>query len=807
MSAVLPDEPSDVDASGGSVSAFMPPASKPVPVELQGLSTKQLTLQALTDARGKTHALAAGSVKPMVSVSYTPAQIRAAYGLPAVAASTPVQLGAGQTIYILDAYDNPTALADLNAFSTKFGLPLCTNVAVTAANAFPLAAPSSGCDFSVIYTDSTGNIVPTAPTYDSGWAGEIALDVQWAHAIAPLARIVLVEAQNSYIDRLYYATKTINKMGPGPVSMSFGAPEYPGYTDTTRDAFLAPGYTYLAATGDNGYQAMWPAVMGEVVAVGGTSLNWSGTGTRTETAWSGAGGAVSQYVPLPSYQVNLKLADGSTPTMRAVADVSMNADPSTGQYVAMTYNGTVNWFTFGGTSMSTPMWAGFVALGNAQRAAASQPVIGRIHSAIYAAGQAATTYAQVFLDVTTGANGTCKYCAATTKYDIPTGFGTPNGFEMVANLARYATSTPTPTPTPTPPAPTPPTSISVPGGNIPGRAGAPLSYTLGIQALPSGSYTYAVSGVSGVTVSTMGVLTWAKPVLGTWNATVTVKSTTGQSASGVYKFVIGAANKAPLVQNIALSLTTAQTVSTTPMSSDPDGDALTFKLGSVAPAGLALTTAGGLTFAPTTKGVYTIRVIATDTYGASSTSTATFTVTTAPSTPVIEIATDFIEVPAGLPVSLQAVITNADGLRPVTRLINAPAGMTLSSTGLITWPKAVVGTYTVTLEAKDPSGLTSTHSFTVQANAPTPPTLIELTLAVKPNQVFAMQIPASTTNGTSLSYVLYSVNPTPTPVGLTVSSTGMLRWTKTVKGTYFVTIMVTDALGLKSSGVISLQVM
>jgi serine protease len=288
---------------------------------------------------------------------------------------------------------------------------------------------------------------------------------------------------------------------------------------------------------------------------------------------------------------------------------------------------------------------------------------------------------------------------------------------------------------------------------------------------------------------------------------VTVKSTTGLSASGVYKFVIGAANKAPLVQNVAISLTTAQNVSTTPMSSDPDGDALVFKLATAAPAGLTLTTAGELKFSPTVKGVYTVKVIATDTYGASSTSTATFTVTTAPSTPVVEIPVDVIEVPGGLPFSLQATVKNADGLIPTLRLVNGPSGMTINAAGLVSWPKAAYGNWTVTIEAKDPSGLVGSHSFLIAVMTPTPPVVYELTLAVKPSQVFAMQIPASTTNGGTLSYVLYSVNPTPIPVGMTVSPTGLLKWTKTVKGTYFVTVVVTDALGLKSSGVISLQVM
>ena len=134
--------------------------------------------------------------------TYTPAQIRAAYGLPALASSASgvtsaqaAQMGAGQTIYLIDAYNDPNIAAELATFDSKFGLPGCTLTAISPAASLPLAAASAtGCTLSVVYGTPSASMAAAAPAYNSGWAMEIALDVQWAHATAPYARIVLIEA-------------------------------------------------------------------------------------------------------------------------------------------------------------------------------------------------------------------------------------------------------------------------------------------------------------------------------------------------------------------------------------------------------------------------------------------------------------------------------------------------------------------------------------------------------------------------------------------------------------------------------------
>jgi subtilase family serine protease len=156
--------------------------------------------------------------------------VRAAYGLPALPAAGSVlnaaqaaQLGAGQTIYVVGARHNPNVAAELAAFNQKFGLPGCTTKAIAVTAALPLAAASaSACELSVVYTTTTGSRTATAPAYESGWATELALDVQWAHATAPLARIVLIEAPDPSVNSLLGAIRLANAMGPGVVSMSFG---------------------------------------------------------------------------------------------------------------------------------------------------------------------------------------------------------------------------------------------------------------------------------------------------------------------------------------------------------------------------------------------------------------------------------------------------------------------------------------------------------------------------------------------------------------------------------------------------------
>ena len=151
------------------------------------------------------------------------------------------------------------------------------------------------------------------PTYNSGWATEIALDVQWSHATAPLARVILIEAPDASLSSLVGAIDLADSMGPGIVSMSFGSAEG-SWTASADPAFGAASMTYLGAAGDSGAGVEWPAVSAHVVAVGGSTLTYTGSGARSEVVWSGTGGGISAYVPAPAYQTGRSPAWARGPT-------------------------------------------------------------------------------------------------------------------------------------------------------------------------------------------------------------------------------------------------------------------------------------------------------------------------------------------------------------------------------------------------------------------------------------------------------------------------------------------------------------
>lgn len=528
------------------------PTDGPAPhqsLALAGVSTQRLTLASLDENR-RAHALASGGeAAPLATTTsvttYTPAQIRAAYALPALPASTSglsaaqaAQLGAGQTIYLVNAKHDPNIAAELAAFNAKFGLPTCTLRTLTASTALPLAAASSsGCELVVAYSSASA-LTSTAPAYDSGWATEIALDVQWAHATAPLARLVLIEAPDAGVASLSGAVGLANRMGAGVVSMSFGAAEG-SWTASYDSVFSGTGMSYVAATGDNGAAVSWPSVSAKVLAVGGTTLTYTGSGARTETTWSGTGGGVSAYTALPSYQSGTL----GGYARRAVADVAFNANPNSGQYVATIAQGstTTRWVSAGGTSLATPQWAGLLALNNAVRAAAGKAALGQPNTAIYQQiGAVPTQYNAAFKDVTLGANGSCGTCAAKSGYDTPTGWGTPNVSTLLSSLSGASVSSGGSTATPTP-APSGPALTTT---ALTGVATKSFSGTIGYSAPGATSLAITISGAaSGMAFSATSsgiVVSWAKPVAGKTNLVITLKDNQGNSTTGTVAVTINA---------------------------------------------------------------------------------------------------------------------------------------------------------------------------------------------------------------------------------------------------------------------------
>lgn len=340
----------------------------------------------------------------------TPNQVSVAYGFNSIGAK-----GQGQVIAIVDAFDDPKIEADLGVFSKQFGLPACTT--------------ANGC-FKKIYASGK------KPKTDAGWAGEIALDVEWAHAMAPAAKIILVEAADDSMDNLFKAVQVAVNSGATVVSMSWGAGEFAG--QTSYDAiFNNPNVTFTASSGDSGAGTIYPAASPYVLAVGGTTLYVDSYGNyQGEAAWSGSGGGVSTVEAWPDSQKNLPIPQANN--MRGVPDVAYNADPETGfsVYSSVPGDGGVGWSVVGGTSAGAPQWAAIVAVANSMNAVVYG---GSFANLVYAAGNPSTgNYYYNFNDINTGSNGSCGYyCTAQDGYDYVTGLGSPELGSLIPDLPNY----------------------------------------------------------------------------------------------------------------------------------------------------------------------------------------------------------------------------------------------------------------------------------------------------------------------------------------------------------------------------------
>ncbi|BCJ36930.1 hypothetical protein Athai_44330 [Actinocatenispora thailandica] len=358
----------------------------------------------------RTDVAGAKGIQPNATPSgYGPGDLRSAYQLPADG-------GAGATVAIVDAYDDPNAEADLAVYRQQYGLPACTT--------------ADGC-FSKI--DQRGGT--SLPQADSGWAGEISLDLDMVSAVAPNAHILLVEADSASFEDLGAAVNTAVAAGVKYVSNSYGT----GYDATPgsgesqdeltyeQQYYNHPGVAITASSGDSSYGVSFPAASQYVTSVGGTSLTRDSSSRGwSESVWhnsyGGAGSGCSQYEPKPSFQSDTAC------DQRTVADVAAVADPATGVAVYNSYQ-AAGWAQYGGTSASAPIIAGVYA-------DAGSPVAGSYpNSYPYAKARALN-------DVTTGTNGACSnyLCQAGAGYDGPTGLGTPNGLAAFRSGAQGTVS-------------------------------------------------------------------------------------------------------------------------------------------------------------------------------------------------------------------------------------------------------------------------------------------------------------------------------------------------------------------------------
>jgi subtilase family serine protease len=282
---------------------------------------------------------------PISQTGLTPAQITAAYDLNAIALTsssggTVTGDGTGETIALIEAYHDPSIDSDLKTFDEAYNLPTANLTVVDQAGS------------------QTNN----------SWAGEETLDVEWAHAIAPGANLLVVEAQSQGLQDLLNAVNTArNTAGVDVISMSWGFPEMSN--ESSYDSYFTTpaghvGITFIAASGDNG-TVEYPSASPNVLSVGGTTLTLTASGAiRSETAWASSGGGYSQFEPEPSYQKSVQ-----TSGYRSTPDVAFDADPNTGVEVYETplNRSQGSWQVVGGTSLGAPVWAGMVAIADQGR--------------------------------------------------------------------------------------------------------------------------------------------------------------------------------------------------------------------------------------------------------------------------------------------------------------------------------------------------------------------------------------------------------------------------------------------------------
>jgi subtilase family serine protease len=436
----------------------------------------------VTDERGN----------PLASTSPTglsPATIKSVYGFPTTVSPLP---GAGQTIAIVDAYDDPTAENDLNVFSSQFGLPACTS--------------ANGCFSKVTQTGGT-----SYPRSDSGWALEISLDIEWAHAIAPGAKILLVEASSNSFSNLM-AAEDYAKAHAQYVSNSWGGSEFSG--ESSYDShFSQNGVSFFVSAGDSGLPAEYPSASPNVISVGGTTLHFSGSTFTGETGWSDGGGGCSAYEAATSAQSSFPgYGQVNCAGKRATPDVSLDADPNSGVsvYDSTSYSGQTGWFKVGGTSASSPMWA----------AAAADA--GTVVSSGYAYGNNIT-----FNDISSGNNG----APCLNGYDLCSGRGS----------WLYTTSSPPP----------PQPSLTISGGQQTLTAGSPSApMTVSISTGPLSDLTVTLS-----TTSATGTF-----------APTSVTIPAGSTTSGSFTYTDSTAGTSTLTAAAAGATSASTTVTVNPAS-------------------------------------------------------------------------------------------------------------------------------------------------------------------------------------------------------------------------------------------------
>jgi hypothetical protein len=498
---------------------------------------------------------ASGALTPLQTAGpegYTPAEIRAAYGMNQVSFGSVAGDGSGQTIAIIDAYNDPTIQADLTAFDAAFGLASTTLKVVSQ-------------------TGSTTALPPVDPAGkgNDNFEGEEALDVEWAHALAPGATIMLVEAQDSSPSNLFAAVNYARQQaGVSVISMSFGGNETSNETQYDAD-FTTPsgheGVTFVASTGDSAEPGGYPAFSPNVVATGGTSLSIDSLGNyQSETGWSDSGGGISTVESQPSYQGGIVT---QSTTARTTPDVAFDADPDTGVSVYDSYNnGTTDpWEILGGTSVAAPAWSGLLAVADQGRVIAGETTLDsrtQTLPLLYSAPAAD------YHDITTGNNG----FSAGSGYDLVTGRGSPQANLLIPYLVNGTIVVTTPPVTTTGPTITSisasaqtiaegqPLTLTAEGVSDPGASGVAVTFyeesnnVAGLQTGTNGDYAFTAvtDGSDAITLDTtnaIGTYTFYAQVTDSSGAA----TATGTDAPSITVTVIAASAAVPTVAAVTAS--------------------------------------------------------------------------------------------------------------------------------------------------------------------------------------------------------------------------------------------------------------
>jgi len=360
-------------------------------------------------------------ITPSINISYNPKQIRTAYNYPS---SLPISLKTTRkpVITIVIAYHYANLQKDFNTFCQNNNLPSYT-----------------------LQIEDLGKGNTNQTSINTGWAQEECLDVQWAYAMNPNAIIRVVAAKSSSPAHLFYAVQyasTSSTYGQVPdiISMSWGAPEFKGQNNYDS-VFSNPNICYLAASGDSNYVG-YPSSSPNVLSCGGTSLHLNNDNTRSrETTWPSAGCGASLYTSKPLYQKSIN--NITKYAKRCIPDIACVANPNTG--VAVVYNSIT--YIFGGTSVSTPMFAGILSLGIQNRLNKNkQPITtvltntnqknllqNLLYTKIYNNGSN-LTYTNNFYDVTSGQDG--NYLGG-SNFDVPTGLGVPKVSALIQSIGDY----------------------------------------------------------------------------------------------------------------------------------------------------------------------------------------------------------------------------------------------------------------------------------------------------------------------------------------------------------------------------------